>query len=180
MNYCSHCGHQLVVKIPPGDHLPRHGCEHCGAIHYQNPKVVVGCVPEWEDKLLLCRRAIDPRKGYWTLPAGFMENGETLEQAALRETREEALAEVELLAPLAVISVPHVSQVHFMFRARLRDGTFGVGAETTETALFREADIPWPEIAFASVRMTLEYFFTDRSRGEFSCHIGTWNKPAES
>ncbi len=177
MKYCSQCGHEVVVKIPPGDHLPRYVCAHCGATHYQNPKVVVGCIPEWQDKLLLCRRAIDPRKGYWTLPAGFMENGENLEQAALRETREEALAEVELLAPLAVISVPHVSQVHFMFRARLLEEKFGVGAETLETALFSEADIPWKDIAFASVRMTLECFYADRRRGHFGFHISTWNKP---
>ncbi|HET7396381.1 MAG TPA: NUDIX hydrolase [Gammaproteobacteria bacterium] len=178
MNYCSQCGHSLAVKIPPGDHLPRHVCEHCGTIHYQNPKLVVGCVCEWDGKVLLCRRAIEPRAGFWTLPAGFMENDETTEQGAARETREEALAEVDDLVPLALINVPHVNQVHLMFRGKLRDGRFGVGAETLEAGLYHERDIPWAEIAFPSVRYTLEQFFADRQGGEFSFHITTWQKPA--
>jgi ADP-ribose pyrophosphatase YjhB (NUDIX family) len=177
MNYCSQCGHELVVKMPPGDHLPRHVCERCGAIHYQNPKLVVGCLCEWQDKVLLCRRAIEPRAGFWTLPAGFMENGETVEHGAARETREEALAEVDALAPLALVNVPHVDQVHLMFRGRLRDGRFGAGAETLEAALYNEKDIPWVEIAFPSIRYTLERYFEDRRRGEFGFHITTWQNP---
>ncbi|MGA9853239.1 MAG: NUDIX hydrolase [Gammaproteobacteria bacterium] len=177
MKYCGQCGHEVTVKIPPGDHLPRYICEHCGTIHYQNPKLVVGCVAEWEDKILLCRRAIDPRKGHWTLPAGFMENGETVEQAAWREAAEEALANVEIIAPFALVSVPHISQVHFMFRGNLGQGRFGVGAETLETALFAESAIPWEEIAFPSVRYTLECFFEDRRCGRFEFHITTWQKP---
>ncbi|MGH8306824.1 MAG: NUDIX hydrolase [Gammaproteobacteria bacterium] len=180
MKYCGSCGHEVMVKIPPGDHLSRYVCEHCGVIHYQNPKLVVGCVAEWENEILLCRRAIDPRKGYWTLPAGFMENSETVEQAAVRETREEALADVELLAPLALVNVPHISQVHFMFRGRLRGGQFGVGAETLETVLIDESRIPWTDIAFPSVRYTLERFFEDRRRGQFEFHISTWQKPAQA
>jgi ADP-ribose pyrophosphatase YjhB (NUDIX family) len=178
MKFCSQCGNPVVVKAPPGDHLPRHVCEHCGTIHYQNPKLVVGCVTEWEGKVLLCRRAIAPRAGFWTLPAGFMENGESLEQAALRETREEALAEVELLAPLASVSVPHVHQVHYMFHGRLVHGKYGIGVETSEVGLFNEENIPWNDIAFPSVRYTLECFFADRRRGQFGFHISTWHKPA--
>ncbi|HEX5340133.1 MAG TPA: NUDIX hydrolase [Gammaproteobacteria bacterium] len=177
MNYCSQCGQALVVKIPPGDHLPRHVCPHCGAIHYQNPKLVVGCVCEWHGKVLLCRRAIEPRAGFWTLPAGFMENDETVEQGAARETREEALADAEDPQPLALVNVPHVNQVHLMFRAGLRDGRFGAGAESLEAALFEEREIPWDEIAFPSVRYTLERFFEDRQHGEFGFHISTWQKP---
>lgn len=179
MKYCSHCGHELTLKTPAGDNLPRHVCEHCGRIHYENPKLVVGCVPEFDGKVLLCRRAIHPRQGFWTLPAGFMENSETIEQAALREAQEEALAEVEQLTPLALVSVPHVSQVHFMFRGCVRQGRFGVGAETLETTLFAEDAIPWNEIAFPSVRYTLECFFADRRRGHFGFHITTWRQPTD-
>ncbi|MGB9428944.1 MAG: NUDIX hydrolase [Gammaproteobacteria bacterium] len=177
MKFCAQCGHEVAVKIPPGDHLPRYMCEHCGTIHYQNPRLVVGCVAEWEGRVLLCRRAIEPRAGYWTLPAGFLENGETVEQGALRESREEALAELEILAPLALVNVPHVNQVHFMFRARLIQGQHGVGAESLETALLGEAEIPWAEIAFPSVRYTLERFFEDRRNGRLGFHITTWRKP---
>ncbi|HVA55111.1 MAG TPA: NUDIX hydrolase [Gammaproteobacteria bacterium] len=180
MKYCGQCGHEVVVETPPGDHLPRHVCEHCGTIHYQNPKLVVGCVPECEGKVLLCRRSIEPRAGFWTLPAGFMENGESLEQAALREAQEEALAEVELLAPLASVSVPHVNQGHFMFHGRLLHGKYGIGAETLEVDLFGEERVPWKDIAFPSVRYTLESFFADRRRGHFGFHISTWRKPEAS
>ncbi|MDE2091737.1 MAG: NUDIX hydrolase [Gammaproteobacteria bacterium] len=164
------------MRTPPGDHLPRYVCEHCGTIHYQNPKLVVGCVPEWDSQVLLCRRSIEPRAGLWTLPAGFMENGESLEQAALREAREEALAEIKLLAPLASVSVPHVNQVHYMFHGRLLHGKFGIGAETSEVVLFSEENIPWNDIAFPSVRYTLEVFFADRRRGQYGFHISTWRK----
>lgn len=177
MNYCSQCGHELVVKTPPGDHLPREICEHCGTIHYQNPKLVVGCIVEWEGRILLCRRAIEPRAGYWTLPAGFMENGETVEHGAARETREEALAEVDNLVPLTLVNVPHVNQVHLMFRCLLRDGRFGAGPETLEAGLYTERDIPWSNIAFPSMRFTLERFFEDQRRGHFGFHVTTWQKP---
>ncbi len=176
MKYCSECGHQVALKVPPDDHLPRYMCVSCGTIHYQNPKLVVGCIPEWDGKVLLCRRAIDPRKGCWTLPAGFMENNETTEQAAMRETAEEALAEVDILAPLALVSVPHISQVHLLFHGRLRREQFGVGAETLETALFNQSIIPWEGIAFPSVRYALERFFEDQRRGQYGFHITTWRK----
>jgi len=180
MKFCSNCGNPVVVAIPPGDHLPRFVCESCGTIHYQNPRLVVGCVAEWEGRILFCRRAIEPRKGYWTLPAGFMENGETTEQAALRETAEEALAVAEGLAPFALVNVPHVNQVHLMFRGRLKDGKHAPGAESLETALLYEQDIPWKDIAFPSVRYALERFLEDRRRGVFGFHMDTWEKPVRN
>ena len=132
INYCSHCGAGVSLQVPPGDSLARHVCARCGTIHYQNPKLVVGSLPVWQDKILLCRRAIEPRHGKWTLPAGFMENHETLPQAALRETIEEACAQVELGEMYTLISVPHISQVHVIYRARLLDLDFAPGIETLE------------------------------------------------
>ena len=171
MKYCSHCGASVALKIPPGDNLPRFICERCGTVHYQNPNVVVGCVPVWQDKVLLCKRAIEPRSGYWTIPAGFLENRETLQEAAIRETREEALAAVDLGPLLAVINVAHASQIHMMFRARLVEERFGAGEETLEAALYDEAGIPWSLIAFPSVRFALERFFSDRNAGIEEVHV---------
>ena len=156
--------------MPPGDSLQRWVCDQCGEIHYQNPKLVVGCVPEFEGRILLCRRAIEPRYGYWTLPAGFMENDETTGQAALRETLEEAGARVELGAPFSMISVPHVNQVHLFYRARLRDLNFQPGEETLEVALFEEGELPWKDVAFRTVALTLQHWFVDRRSGEFGFH----------
>jgi len=171
MNFCSHCGQAVSLKIPPGDNLPRFVCDDCGTIHYQNPNMVVGCVPVWRDRVLLCKRAIEPRSGYWTIPAGFLENRETLEQAATRETYEEAIAKIDLGSLLAVVNVPHASQVHIMYRAELVDGKFGAGLETLETGLFLEQDIPWSLIAFPSVRFALECFFADRHDGRQEVHV---------
>ncbi len=162
MKFCSECGAPLAVRIPPGEDRERHVCDVCGTIHYQNPKIIAGCIPEWEGKILLCRRAIEPRKGLWTLPAGFMELGETLEQAAARETLEEARAQVEILELYTVFSLPHVDQVHLFFRARMTRPRFAPGTESLETRLLSEAEIPWSELAFSTVRRTLEYFFSDR------------------
>jgi len=156
--------------VPPGDSLPRWICDECGEIHYQNPKLVVGTVPEHGGRLLLCRRAIEPRYGYWTLPAGFMENDETTAQGALRETLEEAGAAVALGAPFSMISVPRVNQVHLFYLARLDVLEFKPGEETLEVALFEEADIPWKDIAFRTVAATLRHWFADRSRGDFAFH----------
>ena len=119
MNFCSNCGSPVESKIPAGDHLPRFVCTSCNMVHYKNPLLVLGCVPEWQNKILLCRRAIEPRLGFWTVPAGFMENGETMQQAAARECQEEALAEVEVGSLLAVVNVTRANQVHVMFRAKL-------------------------------------------------------------
>jgi len=170
MKYCANCGAPVVQRVPPGDTLKRWVCEHCGEIHYQNPKLVVGTVPEREGKILLCRRAIEPRYGYWTLPAGFMENDETTAQAALRETLEEAGAAVELQEPFTLISVPRVNQVHLFYRARLRTMEYKPGEETLEVALVDEAGIPWQEIAFRTVAFTLKRWFEDRSRGNYQFH----------
>ncbi len=177
MKFCSNCGGTLEVRVPDGDTLPRHVCPACGAIHYQNPKLIIGSIPAWENKILLCRRAIEPRHGLWTLPAGFMENGETIAQAALRETVEEANANVEIGDLYALYNLPHISQVHLMFRARLLDLSFKPGLETLETKLFTEAEIPWDSLAFRAVRETLKRFFEDRSRGQFGFHIGTIGPP---
>lgn len=171
MNYCSHCGAPVRYAMPDGDNRERHICTACGAIHYLNPKIVAGCIPVWEDKLLLCRRAIEPRYGLWTLPAGFMEQGETLSEAALRETWEEANAEVELDELHTVFTLPHVSHVQVLFRARLIAPTFSPGTESLETRLFSEEEIPWDELAFETMRRTLRYYFADRRRGRFELRV---------
>ncbi len=159
-----------MLRVPPGDNLPRWVCDACGEIHYQNPRLVVGTIPEHDGRLLLCRRAIEPRYGYWTLPAGFMENGETAGQAALRETLEEAGAQVELGAPCAMISVPYVNQVHLFYRARLLNLEFKPGEETLELALYEEARIPWNDIAFRTVGLALKHWFADRKSGVAGFH----------
>ena len=143
MRYCSNCGMEVDLRIPEGDNLPRHVCIACGVIHYQNPKIVVGCIPEWEDKVLLCRRAIEPRHGLWTVPSGFMENAETLGQGAERETLEEANARVRMGNLYAIYSLPHINQVHVLFRAQLLDLDFKPGIESLDVRLFSEEEIPW-------------------------------------
>lgn len=171
MNFCSHCGAPVSRRIPPGDTLPRAVCDHCHTIHYENPKLVVGCIPEWTDgRILLCRRAIEPRLGLWTLPAGFMENDETTEQAAARETLEEAEARVDISDLLALVNIPYINQVHLFYRGRLRDPHFGAGEESLEVALFHQDDIPWDELAFRSVTFALRAFFHDRTIGSFGLH----------
>jgi ADP-ribose pyrophosphatase YjhB (NUDIX family) len=160
----------VVKRVPPGDNLPRWVCDACGEIHYQNPKLVVGSIPEHEGRILLCRRAIEPRYGYWTLPAGFMENEETAAQAALRETLEEAGAQVELGEPFSLISVPRVNQVHLFYRARVTQLDFKPGAESLEVTLVEEDRVPWKDIAFRTVGLTLKFWFADRARGAFGFH----------
>jgi len=172
MKFCSDCGAPVALKVPAGDTLPRHVCGACGTIHYSNPKMVIGCIPEWENKILLCKRAIEPRRGYWTPPAGFMENAETTSEAALRETLEEASARVEIGDLFSMLSVPQVNQVHLFFRARLLDLDFAPGIESLEVALFDEAEIPWKEIAFRTISTTLRYYYEDRKQGRYGCHIG--------
>ena len=170
MKFCANCGAAVVKRVPPGDSLPRWVCDQCGVIHYQNPLLVVGAIPEHAGRLLLCRRAIEPRYGYWTLPAGFMENGETVAQAARRETLEEAGAQIELGSAFSMISVPYVNQVHVFYLARLLDLDFAPGEETLETRLFAEAEIPWKEIAFRTVALTLKHWLADRAAGRFGFH----------
>jgi ADP-ribose pyrophosphatase YjhB (NUDIX family) len=172
MNFCSQCGQPVEQRIPEGDDRPRHVCPSCGTVHYQNPKMVVGTLPEWEDKILLCRRAIEPRYGLWTLPAGFMELGETVQQGAARETLEEAHARV-VVGPLYVLfNLPHIDQVYMMFRARLQDLQFRSGPESLEVRLFSEAEIPWGEIAFPVIGETLRLYFHDLKMGSFGLRSG--------
>ena len=173
MKFCPDCGASVAFKVPDGDTLPRHVCKACHTIHYSNPKMVIGCLPEWEDKILLCKRGIEPRLGCWTPPAGFMENGETASEGALRETLEEAQARVEIGDLFSMLSVPHVNQVHIFFRARLLDLEFAPGVESLEVALFAEAEIPWKEIAFRTISTTLRHYYEDRKLGRFSCHTGS-------
>jgi ADP-ribose pyrophosphatase YjhB (NUDIX family) len=171
INFCCTCAAPVSLRVPPGDSLPRHVCDSCGAVHYRNPRLVVGTLPVWEDRVLLCRRAIEPRRGCWTLPAGFMENQESVAEAAARETLEEACARIALDAMYTMISVPHINQVHVIYRARLLDLDFAPGEESLDVALFDEASIPWSEIAFRTVAMTLQHFFTDRATGNFGLHV---------
>jgi ADP-ribose pyrophosphatase YjhB (NUDIX family) len=178
MKFCSNCAAPVAFKVPPGDSLPRYVCDRCNTIHYQNPHIVVGCIPEWEDKILLCKRAIEPRYGLWTVPAGFMENGETTFAGAARETLEEANARVEVGSLYALYNIPHINQVYVLFRARLLDLDFSAGVETLEARLFTEDEIPWDDIAFATVRNTLTRYYADRKTGEFPFHMGTIDRAA--
>jgi ADP-ribose pyrophosphatase YjhB (NUDIX family) len=172
MNYCNQCGGPLDVRVPEGDDRPRHVCGQCGRIHYINPRLVVGCVAEWDDRILLCKRSIEPRYGLWTLPAGYLESGETAAGGARREAREEACADVEIVAPYTLLNLTFVDQVYLMFRARLVGGKFDVGAESLDARLFDEDRIPWDQIAFTAVRETLRYFFEDRAAGRYPFHMG--------
>jgi len=173
MKFCSSCGAPVTLRVPPGDTLPRHVCDSCHAVHYQNPRMVVGCVAQWEDRILLCRRAIEPRYGMWTVPAGYLENGETTAQGAIRETLEEANARVEIGPLFALYNIPHISQVYLLFRAQLLDDRIRPGAETLEVRLFPEEEVPWEGIAFATVRNTLQHYYSDRRSGEYRFHMGT-------
>lgn len=173
MNYCSHCGQPVTLEVPPGDNRPRYVCRSCGNVHYENPKVVVGCVPEHDGRILICKRAIEPRYGYWTVPAGFMELGESLAEAAIRETWEEARARVSLGPLFAVVDVIQARQVHVFFRGELHAGEHGAGEETLETRLVSPAELPWDEIAFPSVRIALERYLQDRASGGGPLHLVT-------
>lgn len=170
IRHCRACGTAVQYRVPADDNRERAVCPACGEIHYENPLNVVGTVPVWGEQVLLCRRAIEPRHGLWTLPAGFMELGETTEAGAHRETDEEAGARIEMQGLFTVLNVVRVGQVHFFYRARLLDTQFAPGSETLEARLFHEHEIPWDEIAFRTVRVTLERFFEDRRRGSWGLH----------
>jgi len=172
MNYCSNCGDTVKFSTPTGDDRPRYLCESCGTIHYENPKMVVGCIPEKDRKILLCRRAIEPQSGKWTLPAGYLENGETVAQGAQRETIEEAGANIQILGPYALFNIRYVNQIYLMFRARLIDENFKAGSESTEVRLFLEEDIPWDRIAFTVIEKSLRLYFKDRPTGSYPFYIG--------
>jgi ADP-ribose pyrophosphatase YjhB (NUDIX family) len=179
MNFCSQCGAKLEVRVPEGDNRPRHVCDSCDTIHYQNPKIVVGSIPVWEEKVLLCRRAIEPRYGLWTLPAGFMENGETSQEGAARETYEEATARIEIEGLYGLYNLPHINQVYLIFRSRLLDLDFVAGSESLDVALFEESEIPWQEMAFPVIREALLMFFEDWRKGEFPLRGGTIIRSAD-
>ncbi len=171
MKFCPDCGAPVVLRVPEGDNLPRHVCPACAAIHYTNPKIVVGCVPEWQGRILLCRRAIEPRLGFWTMPAGFMENGETARAGAARETFEESQSEVEVGSLISVISIPGINQVHLMFSGRMLREAHGPTAESSAVQLFAEEDIPWDELAFRTVVHTLRHYLEDRRLGTPGLHV---------
>jgi ADP-ribose pyrophosphatase YjhB (NUDIX family) len=192
MKFCSECAHPVTVAIPEGDNRPRYVCTHCGTIHYQNPKMVIGSIPVWERKgehgsefkVLLCKRAIEPRYGYWTLPAGFMENEETTTEAAVRETEEEAGANVALGPLFTLLNVAHVHQVHLFYLAELLDLDFAPGIESLDVRLFAEDEIPWDDLAFPTIRTTLELFFADRAKirdkggaGSYGFHSSDITRP---
>lgn len=170
--YCSNCGECLNQRIPEGDDRLRHICDTCGAIFYNNPKMVVGCIPEWDDKILMCRRAIAPQIGKWTLPAGYLESAESVAEGAKRETWEEARANVDIIEPFALFNLTFVDQIYFLFRAKLLNLNFGPGPESQEVVLMSENEIPWDEIAFDVIRKTLQRYFADRSNGTFRFQIG--------
>lgn len=170
MKFCSNCGATLAFTIPPGDNRERHVCHNCDTIHYQNPRIVTGCLPIWEDRVLLCLRGIEPRRGYWTLPAGYLENGETIADGAARETAEEANARVTGLELYTVFSLPHISQAYMFFRAELCDVDFSSGEESLDVKLFREQDIPWDNLAFPVITESLEFYFADRRYNNFPVH----------
>ncbi len=172
MKYCSECGHSVSLDIPEGDNLPRYICKYCETIHYQNPNIVAGCLLSWQDKILLCKRAIEPRYGAWTLPAGFMENDETTSQAAAREAMEEAGARTSELELYTLHNLPHINQVYLMFRGELAEGFAEPGHESLEVALFDESEIPWDNIAFPVIHEVLEYYLQDRKIGRFPIRTG--------
>jgi len=175
MKFCPDCGQAVEMKVPEGDHLPRAVCTACAAIHYDNPRIIAGCVIEVDGRILMCKRAIEPRHGFWTIPAGFMENGESVQQAAAREAMEEALAHVQIGSLLAIVSVIRAHQVHIMFRARLDPAhpQFGIGPESLESQLYAESEIPWPEVAFLSVEFALRRYLEDRRDGVERLHFRT-------
>ena len=170
IKYCNQCGGLTTLKIPHGDNLPRVVCENCGFIQYENPRVIVGCIPEWKDQILLCKRAIEPRLGFWTLPAGFLENNETTQEGALRETKEEANASATIIDVFSLIDIPHINQVYLLYRAKLEDANFSATFESSDVALFDESSIPWDDIAFAAIKKSLKRYFSDKRSGTFSLH----------
>jgi len=180
IKFCTHCGADVSFEIPAGDTIPRHVCKRCGHIHYENPRLVVGCIASWEDRILLCRRAIEPRIGYWTLPAGFMENGETTAEAATRETFEEAGAKIILDAPFSMVSIAHINQVYLFYRGRLATADHAAGEESLEVCLVRPTEIPWKYMAFRSVTHCLERYIDDVARGCFGFHEAALGPPGKA
>ncbi|MCV2403465.1 NUDIX hydrolase [Marinomonas sp. C2222] len=170
MRYCSKCGNTVDMIIPKGDNRPRAVCPKCENIDYDNPRIITGTIPLYEGKLLLCRRNIEPRIGFWTLPAGFMENQESTAEGALRETLEESGSKAKCLQLFSILSIPHINQVHMFYLAELERDDFHPTEESSEVALFELDDIPWDELAFSSVEKTLKFFVDDHKKGRYSLH----------
>lgn len=177
MKYCTVCGATVSLRVPSDDNRERWVCDRCETVHYQNPRIIVGCLATYGDGILLCRRAIEPRHGYWTLPAGFMENGETSIEGALRETWEEAHARVDDPALYTLFDLPHISQVYMFYRADLVGGHYGIGPESLEVALFREHEIPWDQLAFPVIDRTLRLYCADRKVGQFPVRSEVISRP---
>jgi ADP-ribose pyrophosphatase YjhB (NUDIX family) len=171
IKFCTACGSPNKQEVPVDDDHVRSVCTDCGEIHYSNPKMVVGCIPEFDGKILLCKRNIEPQKGKWTLPAGYLENKESVQEGAVRETLEETQARVELIQPYRMFNIVFVSQIYFIFRAKMASDTFGPTNESTDVRLFDEKDIPWDNIAFRVIKQTLEHYYADKKNGEFAFKI---------
>jgi ADP-ribose pyrophosphatase YjhB (NUDIX family) len=178
IHYCTQCGSKVETRTLSDDERSRQVCTACGNIHYQNPKIVVGCIPEYEDRILLCRRDIEPRRGKWTLPAGFLENGESVREGAMRETYEEARLRVKIIAPYRLFDLAFVNQVYLMFRARILVPEYGSTRESSEVKLLHEQDIPWDDIAFTVIQETLLDYFRDRAAGRFEFQSLELAKPS--
>lgn len=172
MHYCSNCGSLLSVKVPQGDDRSRYVCENCGMVHYQNPKMVVGCIPEWGGRILLCMRAIEPRRGRWTIPAGYLESGETVTEGAERESFEEAGVRYARLVPYRLFNIRHVNQMYMIFRGQMAEHAFSAGEESLEVKLFEENEIPWSSLAFKVIYTCLDHYFKDRKSGGFFFQVG--------
>jgi ADP-ribose pyrophosphatase YjhB (NUDIX family) len=173
MKFCSNCGKTVSQKIPEGDNRLRFVCDHCHSIHYENPRIIAGIIPEYNGQILLCKRAIEPQQGLWTLPAGFLENGESTLEGAVRECFEEANAMVIAPSLYAMYDIPHINQVYIFFRAQLANSDFGPSTESTEVALFDEDEIPWKDLAFPVVRKVLDKYLNNRKQDQFAVITGT-------
>ena len=174
--YCSYCASSISIKIPTDDNRERAVCNKCGAIFYDNPKLVSGCLLTWEDKILLCKRATEPRLGYWTLPAGFLENNETVEEGALRETMEEAGAKSHNTKLFMMCNLPNISQIYMIYQGDLADGKFSAGIESEEVKLFSQEQIPWDNIAFSVILRTIKLYYQDLKNGNMNIHFETIGK----
>jgi len=173
MNYCGNCGHSITIQVPDGDDRERHCCNSCGSIHYFNPRIIVACLPVWEGKIMLCRRGIEPRKGYWTLPGGFMELNETTEDGAIRETWEETKAEVEIERLQGIYNMPQINQVYFVYLAKMKSAHYEITPESTEIELVDPKDIPWDKLAFRVMKKVLEQFVNEETPGNPEIHHDT-------
>lgn len=170
MNYCPNCSAKVSLKIPEGDNRERYVCDSCNTIHYSNPNVVVGTLPAFEDKILLCKRAIEPRVGLWTVPAGFLENGESLLQGAWRETKEETQAEVDMKEILTIFNIPQINQIYVIYRANIEDNSFGPTSESLDVKLFSYDEVPWEELAFPFVPKTINHYYECLKTKKFNLH----------